>query len=76
MRQLEVTQRDSGIFECCEKPVVGTPIAGHGMSVLEAVGEWAIQSQAVQIQCRPPAVIREYRIDTPYNELMYDGANK
>ena len=73
---LEVIQSDNGTFECTVKGAAGTPVAGHGASVLEAVGNWAIQSRTVIVVCKPPAVLREYTIINEYEDLKFNGPAK
>lgn len=74
--KLEVTQKPSGSFFCIEKGATGSPPVGRGMSVLEAVGLWAINSSTVHIQCNPPAVLNEYAVATPYSELKFYAPSK
>ena len=68
---LIVTQNDSGRFEAVVPNALDSPTIGRGSSVLEAVGEWAIQSRAVAIQCSPPALLREHRIVSDYQDLRF-----
>ena len=74
--KLIVTQDDRGRFECVREGECGACIAGHGSSVLEAVGSWAIYSQTVVIRCNPPSVLREFGITNDYGELSFTKAPK
>jgi hypothetical protein len=73
---LEVTQDSNGQFFCVKKGDTGACIQGAGVSVLEAVGCWAVQSGFVQITCNPPAVLKEYMVDTRYEDLTFLEAPK
>ena len=69
---LTVNQDNQGLFSCTRNGDAGACIMGRGVSVLEAVGEWAIQSGIVTIKCSPPALLREYAIATDYKDLKFD----
>jgi hypothetical protein len=49
-------------------------IEGRGASVLEAVRDWAIQSQAVTVRCDPPSVLKEYSVANDYVDLEFEKA--
>ncbi len=70
-KTLIVTQDATGRFACGLGASPGTCIVGYGASVLEAVGEWVIQSQMVDIRCEPPAVLREYSVSNDYQDLKF-----
>ena len=72
--KLIVTQDAQGRFECVRENDCGACIAGHGASVLEAVGSWAIYSQTVAIRCDPPSVLREFSIVNDYSDLRFAKA--
>lgn len=69
--KLVVTQDEAGRFACVEEGRPGSPTQGSGASVLEAVGSWAIYSEAVSIICSPPAVLREFSVGTKYVDLDF-----
>lgn len=71
-----VMQDAKGMFTAEPEGACGSPIVGRGASVLEAVGEFAIQTQLVHIKCRPPAVLREYKISNPYVDLEFDSPDR
>lgn len=58
---LRVTEADDA-FECCVNGATGWPIVGRGMSVAEAVGDWAINAQNVRVFCDPPNLLEKYRV--------------
>lgn len=68
---LVVTQDNRGRFECVRDGDCGACVAGHGASVLEAVGSWAIYAQAVAIRCDPPAVLKEFSIADEHEQLTF-----
>jgi hypothetical protein len=67
---LRVTQNEQGRFEA-DPCGGGSPVVGRGSSVLEAVGEYAIQTGLVHVACDPPAVLREYRVSNQYCDLDF-----
>ena len=73
MFQLTVKQETSGGFVCKRDEECGACI-GRGASVAEAVGLWAINSQAVQVVCDPPALLNEFSVANDYQELEFDSA--
>lgn len=52
MKFIEVNVTEDGLFECMEQGAVGSPTVGRGVTILEAVGEWAIQTRAVVVKCK------------------------
>ena len=68
MNKLTITQDENGRFTA-DAGGPGSPTVGRGASVLEAVGDYAIQTQLVEVKCEPPAVLNEYRVDMDYDEL-------
>ena len=48
-KDVEVYENEIGVFECCELGAVGSPIVGRGITIIEAVGEYAIQTQMVKL---------------------------
>lgn len=71
-----VTQDGNGKFECCQEGETGSPIVGRGASVLEAVGDWSIQSQTVQIKCSPPALLKEFSVGNSYSDIDFKPSPK
>jgi len=69
--KVEVIQFDSGYFEATPMGAMGSPTAGHGSSVLEAVGEYAINHGLVHVVCKPPGILNEYEITNEYSELNF-----
>jgi hypothetical protein len=71
---VHVTQNEQHIFECVAAEATGAPVVGRGVSVLEAVGEWAIQTGEVLVMCKPAAVLQCYRVDGKYQDLEFKGS--
>ena len=59
---LIVTKAKNGRFECVKEGETGACIQGRGVSVLEAVGSWAVYSQTVQIRCDPPKLLDKFSV--------------
>lgn len=51
----------AGYLECGEIGACGSPTVGRGASVLEAVGEYVIETQLVEIRCSTD-VLDMYRL--------------
>lgn len=68
---LIVSQNPDGTFSCVKEGAPGMCIEGHGASVLEAVGSWAIYSSTVQVKCSPPAVLQQFAIANKYCDLKF-----
>lgn len=47
MKFIEVRMTEDGLFECSQEMPITSQIVGRGMTILEAVGEWVIQTQTV-----------------------------
>jgi len=62
IKVVTITQNGQGRFQC-DPGGPGTPIVGRGASVLEAVGDYALQSLLVALVTDPPAVLLETRIE-------------
>ena len=71
LTEIIVKQDMMGKFECVEFRAAGSPPVGRGASVLEAVGEWAVQTGLVVIECDPPAILREYGVVNAYQDLLF-----
>lgn len=55
--KLIVTRGECGKFQCLEEGAVGCCIVGYGTSVNEAVGNWCIYSQTIEMRCDPPELL-------------------
>lgn len=51
MKFIEVRTTEDGLFECVGEGQIGSPTVGRGVTILEAVGEWAIQTRVVVLNC-------------------------
>lgn len=77
MHELEITH-DGTHFLCVLKDSTGSPIQGRGVSLIEAVGDWAIHSQAVQIASLDKTCqkLDRYRVDMHPTKLVFSKAPK
>lgn len=73
---LIITQDAEGRFEAAEENKPGMQIVGRGASVLEAVGDFCLHAQLVQIRCNPPTLLNEYAIRTTWEDLRYRRADR
>jgi hypothetical protein len=73
---VNVTQNEQHVFECTLDKAVGAPVTGRGVSVLEAVGEWAIQTGEALVMCKPAAVLQCYRVKSEYRNLKFEGSGE
>jgi hypothetical protein len=70
---LYVQVDSAGFLECGEIGACGSPIVGRGASVLEAVGEYAIQTRLVGIKCSPPEILEKHYRLKPNQAVQLEG---
>lgn len=58
-------------FECREKDRTEDLIIGCGRSVAEAIGEFVLESQFVEIMFNPPPVINKLSMKRDYSDLSF-----
>jgi hypothetical protein len=58
-----VTEMQGG-YECCIANATGSPVCGRGITVTEAVGDWAIQSGTVKVAVDCPCYWDEYKAES------------
>ena len=59
---LIVTEEPGNVMQCVEEHACGSPTVGRGSTVAEAVGDWAVQTGAVDIRCSPPELLKRYKM--------------
>lgn len=69
MKNLTITE-ENGLFTA-DPGGPGSPIVGRGASVLEAIGDFAVQTRLVHCQCEPPEVLSEYMVDMNYKDIKF-----
>ena len=73
---LYVKLDSAGFLECGQVGACGSPTVGRGGSVLEAVGEYAIQTALVGIRCDPPEILEKYYRLKPNQVVRLEGPRK
>jgi hypothetical protein len=74
-----VTVAENGVLEAITQGSVGAAVCGRGATVLEAVGDYAIQSGLLKIRCEPAALVdTKYQVSRKVNraKLVTEGCDR